>query len=99
MTTLDHGPAHGATFDSLATSRRNARVGMVLFIFYFLIYAAFVAINAFWPGVMSDVQIGGVNLAVSYGLGLIKLAFILALIYAWICRSPVVESPARKDAA
>src|SRR5688572_16776650 len=96
---LDHGPAKGATFDSLATSQRNARVGMVLFLFYLAIYAAFVAINAFWPDVMSDVQIAGVNLAVSYGLGLILLAFVLALIYAWICRSPVVEASTRKDAA
>ena len=99
MAGLDHGPAKGATFDSLATSTRNARVGMVLFILYLLVYGAFVAINAFWPDVMSDVQVGGVNLAVSYGLGLIMLAFILALIYAWICRSPVVEASTRKDAA
>jgi uncharacterized membrane protein (DUF485 family) len=72
---------------------------MVLFIFYLLVYGGFVAINAFWPDVMSDVQLAGVNLAVSYGLGLILLAFVLALIYAWICRNPVVEAAARKDAA
>src|SRR5690606_5780051 len=96
---LDHGPAQDATFDSLATSRRNARVGMVLFVFYFLIYAAFVAINAFAPDVMSDVQPAGVNLSVSYGIGLIALAFVLALVYSWICRHPVVETSTRKDAA
>lgn len=104
MTSLDHGPAKGAMFDSLATGARNARVGMVLFILYLLVYGAFVAINAFWPEVMSDVKVGGVNLAVSYGLGLIGLALVLALLYAWICRSPVVEAPvveasSRKDAA
>lgn len=99
MAGLDHGPVHGATFDSIATSNRNARVGMVLFVFYLLIYAAFVGINAFAPDVMSKVQLGGVNLAVSYGLGLIVLAFVLALVYAWICRKPVVEASAGKDAA
>ncbi len=99
MAGLDHGSAHGATFDSLATSARNARVGMVLFLLYLFVYGAFVAINAFWPDVMSDVQIAGVNLAVSYGLGLIILAFVLALVYTWICRSPVVEASTRKDAA
>jgi uncharacterized membrane protein (DUF485 family) len=99
MAGLDHGPAHGATFDSLATSARNARVGMALFVLYLLVYGGFVAINAFWPDVMSDVQIGGVNLAVSYGIGLILLAFVLALIYAWICRHPVAEQTAGKDAA
>jgi uncharacterized membrane protein (DUF485 family) len=101
---LDHGPAKDATFDSLDTSRRNARVGMALFVLYLLIYGGFVVINAFWPNVMSDIQLRGVNLAVSYGLGLIVLAFVLALIYAWVCRRPVAPSsvtlpPAPKDAA
>jgi uncharacterized membrane protein (DUF485 family) len=102
MPGLDHGPAANATFDSPATSARNARVGMVLFVLYLLVYGGFVAINAFWPDVMSDVQIGGVNLPVSYGLGLIGLALVLALIYAWLCRHPAQEpagSSVRKDSA
>jgi uncharacterized membrane protein (DUF485 family) len=99
MPGLDHGPAANATFDSPATSARNARVGMVLFILYLVVYGGFVAINAFWPELMSKVQLGGVNLSVSYGLGLIGLALLLALIYAWLCRSPVAESSGRKDSA
>ena len=31
---------------------------------------------------------GGVSLAVLSGLGLIAAAFLLALVYAWLCRAP-----------
>jgi uncharacterized membrane protein (DUF485 family) len=99
MAGLDHGTAAKAVFDSPATSARNARVGMVLFVLYLLIYGGFVVINAFWPDVMSDVQIAGVNLSVSYGLGLIGLALVLALIYAWLCRHPVAQAAGGKDPA
>src|SRR5262245_61615947 len=86
---FDHHAPAPASFDSPATSARNARVGMVLFVLYVSVYAGFVLLNAFWPAVMSDNQVGGVNLSVAYGLGLIVLAFVLALGYSWVCRAPV----------
>jgi uncharacterized membrane protein (DUF485 family) len=73
--------------------RYNARLGLSLFAVYLLAYGAFVMINAFWPDMMDRVMVSGLNLAVVYGLGLIAAAFILALIYAWLCRTP------RKDQA
>ncbi len=68
-------------------SARNARYGMVLFLVYLVVYGAYVVLNAFVPAVMDAVPLLGVNLAVIYGVGLIVLALILALIYAWLCRS------------
>ena len=44
-------------------------------------------VNAFWPNVM-DALIGGVNLAVASGMGLIVGALVLALVYAALCRVP-----------
>jgi uncharacterized membrane protein (DUF485 family) len=38
---------------------------------------------------MEVIVFAGVNLAVLYGLGLIAAAFVLALVYAWLCRSRV----------
>ena len=67
-------------------ARYNARLGIVLFILYLLIYAGFVALSAFVPSVMSKPVIGGVNLAVVYGFALIALALILALVYMFLCR-------------
>ena len=65
---------------------RNARYGIVLFIVYLIIYAAFVALSAFDPQLMAKPVLGGVNLAVIYGFGLICLAFVLAMVYMTLCR-------------
>jgi len=48
--------------------------------------AGFVALAAFASSAMKA-DIGGVNLAIVYGLGLIVLAFIMALIYMAMCRN------------
>src|SRR5439155_26299628 len=72
--------------DLSPSARYNARLGIVLFILYLLIYAGFVALSAFAPSVMSKPVIGGVNLAVVYGFALIALSLILALLYMFLCR-------------
>ena len=72
----------------LEVERFNARLGLTLFGLYLAVYAAFVAVNAFWPTAMDVVMWGGLNLAVLFGLGLIVGAFVLALVYAWCCKAP-----------
>ncbi len=57
------------------------RLGVILFLVYALIYAAFVAVNLAAPAVMDATAFAGLNVAVIYGFGLIVLAFILALAY------------------
>jgi hypothetical protein len=37
---------------------------------------------------MEATPLAGVNLAVLCGLGLIAVAFLLALLYDWLCREP-----------
>ena len=64
---------------------RNARIGMVLFGIYLLLYGGFVFINAFAPHVMETMPIPGVNLAILYGFGLIVAALVLAVIYGMLC--------------
>ena len=89
MPGFDHGPAVPAEPDDPAMSARNARYGLILFSIYFTFYAVFVAINAFWPDVMA-ISVAGVNLAVSYGLGLIAAAIVAELeklgapYHAWV---------------
>ena len=89
---LHHGATHDQVHDSRETSARNSRYGLVLFAVYFVIYAAFVLLNAFCPAVMEATPIAGVNVAVLYGLGLILVAFLLSLVYGWLCRAPAAES-------
>ncbi len=73
--------------------RYNARIGMVLFGVYLLLYGGFVFLNAFAPETMELTPLAGVNLAILYGFGLIIAALVLALIYGWLCK------PQDQDAA
>ncbi len=67
----------------------NARLGVVLFLLYFLFYAGFIYMSAFDRERMAADAFGGVNLAVVYGFGLIFMAFLLALVYMAMCRPPL----------
>lgn len=75
-------------------STRNARIGVVLFAIYLLLYGTFVGLAAFSPDAMEVTPLAGVNLAIWYGFGLIIAAIVLALVYGWACRR---EVPRRRD--
>ncbi len=66
-------------------SAAKARLGMWLFLFYCVVYAGFVALNALSPMAMEQPCWFGQNLAVTYGVGLIVLAIVMGLIYNAIC--------------
>ena len=83
-----HAAAHPREEEDPAIVRRNTRLGLVLFMFYLAVYVGFVLLATFGRGVLERIGWGGVNLAVWYGFGLIGGAFLLAIIYAWICRAP-----------
>ena len=74
----------------------NARVGLVLFVIYLILYGGFVFLNAFAAETMEATPLAGVNLAILYGFGLILAALVLALFYGWMCRSNKADS-ARED--
>jgi uncharacterized membrane protein (DUF485 family) len=78
-----HQPAASSGKDP--SSAFKARVGVWMFIVYALVYAGFVAINVVDPLAMEAVVTGGLNLAVVYGMGLIVIALVLALIYDRMC--------------
>ena len=52
-----------------------------------MIYAAFVLTNAFAPEIMDRTPAAGVSLSIFAGFGLIGTAFLLALVYGWLCRA------------
>jgi len=79
--------------------KRNARIGLVLFSIYLLLYGGFVLLNAFSPDTMSITPVAGINLAILYGFGLIVAALVLALLYGWLCRSPRDEPDGPEDPA
>lgn len=70
---------------------RESRIGLALFFVYLLFYGGFVLLNAFSPRTMEMTPIPGLNLAVLYGLALIIVAFVLALLYGILCRKRADE--------
>jgi len=75
---MDHGPSTQWGKDKAADYKK--RLGLGMLVLYSLLYAAFVAINSIWPGVM-EIPVGSLNLAVFYGFALIVVALVLAVIY------------------
>ena len=70
----------------------NARLGLVLFVIYLLLYGGFVFMSAFMPNSMEATPIAGVNLAILYGFGLIVAALVMAMVYGFFARSSEEES-------
>ncbi len=87
MNLLDHGGESTEARDE-SVERHNARVGMVLFIAYLAVYAAYMVVNVLVPEWMDVVPFWGLNLAVLWGMGLIVGALILSIIYMLLCRVP-----------
>ncbi len=69
----------------------KARLGIWMFLFYTVFYAAFVAINLISPSAMATIVVAGLNLATVFGMGLIVLALVQALIYNFMCSRKEAE--------
>ena len=70
-----------------ARTAHHARIGIVLFAIYVVLYAGFMILAAFRPDLMdAPTPLGSVNLAIMYGMGLILAAFVLAVVYIYLCR-------------
>jgi uncharacterized membrane protein (DUF485 family) len=79
------------------TIARNVRYGLVLFAIYLVLYAGFIALAAFAPARMKEPVVGGINLAILYGMGLIVAAFVLALVYMIATRLAHTDDDGRRN--
>ena len=79
------GAPSGHVDDNLEVSAANARSGLMLFFVYLAFYAGFMGLAAFAPQAMGRPVLAGVNLAITYGMGLIAGALVIAAIYMWLC--------------
>jgi len=66
--------------DDPAVSARRNRLGLRLFVAYLALYGGFMGATVFAPAWMGA-TIGGVNVAIVYGFGLIAVALGMALVY------------------
>jgi uncharacterized membrane protein (DUF485 family) len=65
----------------------NVKLGLGLFFVYLILYVGFMMIATFENDFFASVTpVGGVNLAIFYGMGLIVAALVLALIYMKLCK-------------
>ena len=71
--------------DHPEVSAANARSGLILFFVYLAFYAGFMVLAAFAPQAMGRPVLGGVNLAITYGMGLIVGALVVAALYMAAC--------------
>jgi uncharacterized membrane protein (DUF485 family) len=78
-----HEPADVIATDNAAAYK--AKLGVILFIFYTLVYSGFVVIGLTKPELMGLELIGGQNIAIVYGFGLIVLAIVMGFIYNYFC--------------
>jgi len=87
---MHQGPAQESAPDP--ASRYKSRLGVWMFLLYCLLYAGFVFTNVLTEGrAMQTIVVAGLNLAVVYGMSLIILALIMALIYNALCTAKEKE--------
>ncbi len=70
-----------------SAEHRKSGIGIVMTIIYAVIYGGFVFLSVFYPSLMGLRTFLGMNLAVTYGLALIVIAIILAMIYNQMVRT------------
>jgi uncharacterized membrane protein (DUF485 family) len=78
-----HEPAVVIGKDNAAA--KKSKLGVILFIVYTLIYSGFVLIGLTKPELLGVEIIGGQNLAIIYGFGLIVLAIVMGFVYNYFC--------------
>ena len=78
-----HGPA--AELGEDRASGKKSKLGIILFFCYASLYVVFIMIGLFWTELMGAKVFFGLNLAVTYGIGLILLAIVMGAVYSYIC--------------
>ena len=73
-------------------SRIKTRIGIRMVLVYGALFFGFILINTIKPAVMDLEVVFGLNLAVTYGFGLILLAIVLGLVYNSICTAKEKKS-------
>ena len=66
-------------------SEKKARLGVWFFFIYLFFYAGFVAIGVMNYELLAQEVIGGLSLAIFYGIGLIVFAVLLGILYNYFC--------------
>jgi uncharacterized membrane protein (DUF485 family) len=75
----------------------KVKLGLILFGVYTVLYMAFVFLCVLSPR-LAAAPVGGLNVAITYGFGLIVVAIALALVYNYVCgRREKTDVPMDKE--
>ncbi len=77
----------------------NTRNATILFLIYLALYAGFMGLASYAPKSMGVKVLAGVNLAIIYGMGLIIIAVLLAMIYMYLCSRTMTAFKASQNAS
>ncbi|PRD48719.1 DUF485 domain-containing protein [Sphingobacterium haloxyli] len=66
-------------------TKRKSSLGIRLFFIYLVFYTGFVLIGVFQYELLAIQILGGLNLALAYGIGLIVFAVVLGVLYNYYC--------------
>src|SRR5690606_14219685 len=80
---MHHNPAAEPVRDNAL--KKKARLGVIFFFIYLFFYGGFVAIGVLNYEQLAISVMGGINLALFYGIGLIVFAVLLGILYNYYC--------------
>jgi uncharacterized membrane protein (DUF485 family) len=76
---------NSTTEEKEIVTQQKSKLGVRLFFVYLICYAGFVTIGVFNYELLSTTVFYGLNLAITYGIGLIVFAVLLGIIYNAYC--------------
>jgi uncharacterized membrane protein (DUF485 family) len=92
---MAHGPA--TEWKKEKSEGFKTRLGLIMFGLYCTIYFIFIFIAVLSPKTLG-LDVGKLNLAITYGMALIVVAIVLALVYNYVCsRRERLEAAENKE--
>lgn len=76
---------NNTTEEKEIVTQQKSKLGVRLFFIYLICYAGFVILGVFQYELLATTVFWGLNLALTYGIGLIVFAIILGVIYNHYC--------------
>ena len=82
-----HHPANTTEHEEIHVIAKRQRIGVILLLFFTLAYASFIGLCTFAYEWITQTKIAGIPLTVAYGVGLILLSLVIAMLYGLLSRT------------
>ena len=82
-----HHPANTTEHEEIHVIAKRQRIGVILLLFFTLAYASFIGLCTFAYEWITQTKTAGIPLTVAYGVGLILLSLVIAMLYGLLSRT------------